>query len=122
MPGGPVRVRLASWLNYRSRTWPGTINPHLFVTRKSAPRLVPVGTRFPWNNAALNPQALREDRTLQEIHATGGDIRRICDLFGLTVDGALRYAATIGHPDLSNRAAGSASSKPAPPGTDSPAP
>ena len=97
---GPVRVRLAVWLDHRARTWPGSINPHLFVSRRSAPRLVPVGRQFPWKSTALKPQALREDRILQEIHATGGDIRRICDLFGLTVDTALRYAITLGHPDL----------------------
>ena len=50
--------------------------------------------------AGLSPQALREDRILHECHATGGDVRRICDLFGLTVESALRYAATLGHPDL----------------------
>ena len=61
---------------------------------------MPVGRQFPWKSTALRPQALREDRILQEIHATGGDIRRICDLFGLTVDAALRYAITLGHPDL----------------------
>ena len=31
-------------------------------------------------------------RRRQEIHATGGDIRRICDLFGLSVEAATRYA------------------------------
>ena len=30
------------------------------------------------------PQALREDRILHEIHATGGDVRRLCDLFGVS--------------------------------------
>jgi len=35
-----------------------------------------------------------------QIHATGGDIRRICDLFGLTVEGATRYLKTVEHPDL----------------------
>jgi hypothetical protein len=104
---GPVRVRLAVWLDHRGRTWPGSINPHLFVTRKTAPRLVAVGRQFPWKSTALTPQALREDRILQEIHATGGDIRRICDLFGLAVDTALRYAITLGHPDLSSDALGS---------------
>lgn len=96
----PVLVRLTAWLDHRARTWPGSINQHLFITRKSAPRLVPVGTQFPWRNTNLRPQALREDRILQEIHATGGDIRRICDLFGLTVEGATRYALTFPHPDL----------------------
>jgi hypothetical protein len=99
---GPVRVRLRAWLDHRQRTWPGTINPHLFITRRSAPRLVPVGRQFPWRTRGTNlrPQALREDRILQEIHATDGDIRRICDLFGLTVHGAMRYATTLNHPDL----------------------
>lgn len=97
---GPVRVRLAAWLDHRTATWPHTANPHLFVSFKSAPRLVPVGRQFPWTSTRLKPQALREDRILQEIHATGGDIRRICDLFGLTVTSALRYADTLAHPDL----------------------
>ena len=96
----PVLVRLRAWLDHRARTWPGTINEHLFISRRSAPRLVPVGRQFPWHTTSLRPQALREDRILQEIHATGGDIRRICDLFGLTVDTAMRYTTTLSHPDL----------------------
>ena len=48
----------------------------------------------------MRPRALREDRILHEIHATGGDVRRLCDLFGLSVEGATRYLATIEHPDL----------------------
>jgi hypothetical protein len=57
---------------------------------------------------------LREDRILQEIHVTGGDVRRICDLFGLSIEGAMRYALTIGHPDLEQRPA------PSVPGTHDP--
>ncbi|WP_269856967.1 hypothetical protein [Streptomyces sp. RPT161] len=38
---------------------------------------------------------LREDRLLHEAEATGGDPRRICDLFGLTVGAALRYTSTV---------------------------
>ena len=44
-------------------------------------------------------EALREDRILSEIHATGGDIRRICDLFGLSITGATRYLKTVDNPD-----------------------
>lgn len=95
----PVLVRLRAWLDHRARTWPHTINPHLFLTRRSAPRLTPPGKQFPWTKTNLRPQALREDRILQEIHATGGDVRRICDLFGLTISSAMRYATTIGHLD-----------------------
>lgn len=96
----PVRTRLAAWLDHRNQTWPNSANPHLLINRRTAPRLVPVGPQFPWAGLTLRPQALREDRILHEIHATGGDIRRICDMFGLSVEGATRYLATIEHPDL----------------------
>ncbi len=76
-----------------TETWPASINPHLFIGRRSAPRLTPVGKQFPWKGTELRPQALREDRILQEIHATGGDVRRICDLFGINIETAMRYAA-----------------------------
>jgi hypothetical protein len=36
-----------------------------------------------------------------QIHATGGDLRRICDLFGLSVQGATCYLEAVEHPDLS---------------------
>ena len=96
----PVRTRLTAWLDHRNRTWPSSANPHLLINRRTAPRLVPVGPQFPWQGVMMRPQALREDRILHEIHATGGDIRRICDLFGLSVEGATRYLGTIEHPDL----------------------
>lgn len=96
----PVRTRLTAWLGHRARAWPNTPNPHLLVNRRTAPRLVPVGHSFPWLHTTLRPQALREDRILNRIHATGGDIRRICDLFGLSVEGATRYLKTVEHPDL----------------------
>ncbi len=97
---GPVRTRLAAWLDYRSSTWPNSINPHLLINRRTAPRLVAAGHSFPWKNTAFRPQALREDRILHEIRATGGDVRRLCDLFRLSVEGATRYLKTIEHPDL----------------------
>ena len=96
----PVRTRLAAWLDYRNATWPASANPHLLINRRTAPRLVPGGHAFPWRDSAVRPRALREDRILHEIHATGGDVRRVCDLFGLSVEGATRYLATLEHPDL----------------------
>ncbi|MEU0844009.1 hypothetical protein ABZ370_31660 [Streptomyces sp. NPDC005962] len=97
---GPVLTRLTAYLDHRARTWPTSLNSHLFINRKTAPRLVPVSRNFPWTQAQLKPQALREDRILQEIHATGGDVRRICDLFGLSIEAAQRYANTVEHPGL----------------------
>lgn len=50
----------------------------------------------------MSTQAIREDRILDELHATGGDVRRICDLFGLTITGAARYACVLNHPELNH--------------------
>lgn len=96
---GPVLVRLTTWLDHRARTWPGTANPHLFINRRTAPRSTPVSRNFPWTRLKIKPQALREDRILQEIHATGGNVRRLCDLFGLAVETTTRYASTLDHTD-----------------------
>lgn len=92
----PVRTRLAAWLEHRQRTWPGTLNPHLLISRKTGPRLTPVGATFPWTKLDISSQALREDRILQEIHASGGDVRRICDLFGISIEAAIRYSLAFG--------------------------
>jgi hypothetical protein len=39
-------------------------------------------------------------RILQAVHAAGGDVQRICDLFGIGVESASRYAATLALPAL----------------------
>lgn len=70
-------------------------NPRLLINNKSAPRTREVGVQCPWAELPVKPQALREDRILGEILATGGDVRRVCDLFGMTVSGALRYASGL---------------------------
>jgi len=38
---------------------------------------------------------IRQDRILDEAHATGGDVRALCDLFGLSIAGAYRYTAAV---------------------------
>ncbi len=95
----PVLPRLAAWLDYRTTKWPATINPHLLVSLKTSPRLTPVSRGFPQGRQGLAIQALREDRILDEVRATGGDVRRICELFGITVETAMRYTNTLHHTD-----------------------
>ncbi|MFD8916019.1 hypothetical protein [Streptomyces sp. NPDC059575] len=97
---GPVLTRLRAYLDHRARTWPNSLNPHLFINRCTAHRLTPASRNFPWFKAELKPQVLREDRILQEIYATGGDVRRLCDLFGISIGAALRYGGTLEHFDL----------------------
>jgi hypothetical protein len=43
---------------------------------------------------------LCQDRILHEATASNGDARRVSDLFGLSINAALRYTNTIAHPDL----------------------
>jgi hypothetical protein len=39
---------------------------------------------------------IREDRLLYEASAARGDVRRLCDLFGLSIKGAERYTSITG--------------------------
>ena len=98
----PVATRLRAWIEHRTLCWPHSLNPHLFIHCRSATRTEPVGQR--WVKLTLNlpgsVQALREDRILHEAHATAGDARRLHDFFGLSIQAALRYTATVDHPDL----------------------
>lgn len=100
----PVRGRLSAYLDYRARRWPYTANPHLFVHYRTANRTDPAGRYWVWRTLGpeLSATALREDRILDEAHATGGDVRRLADLFGLSIRAGTRYTATVEHPDLTD--------------------
>jgi len=91
----PVRRRLAEYLDYRQRTWPTAINPHLFVQARSWDTTRPVTGWWIRHQLGLCGQRIRFDRILDEAHATGGDIRRLIDLFGLSFETASRYASTV---------------------------
>lgn len=91
----PVRARISAWLEHRIRRWPSTANPHLFVNTYTAVRSGPVSTVWVNDTLGVSPQAVREDRILHEAIASGGDVRRLCDLFGLSVRGAERYADVV---------------------------
>ncbi|MFF2620060.1 hypothetical protein [Kitasatospora sp. NPDC058046] len=90
-----VRSRLNAYLRYRTHRWPRTANEHLFISLTTACGTAPVSGV--WINELLGIPAsrLHFDRILDEAQATGGDIRRVCDLFGLTVGAALRYTSTV---------------------------
>jgi hypothetical protein len=72
------------------------------VHYQTAGRLDPVGQRWIWLTIGpgLSAAAIREDRILNEAHATGGDQRRLADLFGLSIKAGTRYTDTVDHPDL----------------------
>jgi hypothetical protein len=93
-----------AYLNFRARRWPGTANPHLFINVMTATRTSQV--TYVWVNETLGLPAhkFREDRILDEVHATGGDVRRVSAMFGLTITPLQRYLDTLNHPDLGDDA------------------
>ena len=92
----PVRQRLNTWLAHRARRWPNTANPHLFISAKTARRTTRVTAAWVIDKVGVRPGAIRQDRILNETRASDGDIRRLCDLFGITVSTAQRYADILG--------------------------
>ncbi|WP_370062301.1 hypothetical protein [Streptacidiphilus sp. MAP5-3] len=95
-----VEQRLRAYLDVRDRRWPLTANPHLFITQFTARRISPVTSAWVNKTLGMTAQSIREDRILDEARESGGDVRRLCALFGVSVGTALRYTATLGHPGL----------------------
>ena len=98
----PVKSRLASYLDYRHRRWPDSINPHFFVHVRSAGSTKPTQTSWVNDHLGMSAQAIRQDRMVDEAQATGGDLRRMADFFGVTVDTAAHYASMLNHPALTD--------------------
>lgn len=94
-----TKARLEAYLAHRSMQWPGSINAHFLIHSRSAATLEQV--QVPWltDKLGMPTHALRRDRILAEVHA-GGDLRQICDFFGVTIATAEHYASTINHPEL----------------------
>lgn len=99
----PVRTRIAAYLDYRNARWPNTANPHLLVNTRSALAAWPVGVRWIRLHLTVPAHDIRADRILHEVQATGGDLRKICDLFGLSIQAAQRYTAVLDHPGLTTQ-------------------
>lgn len=57
---------------------------------------------------------IREDRVLDEARATRGDVRRLCDLFGLSIKAAERYTAAVRGPGIVEPGQGSPTREPRP--------
>jgi hypothetical protein len=93
-----VVARISAWLDFRTRRWPHTANPHLFINYKTAVHTGPIGTWNVGRKLGISARAIRQDRILDEAVATAGDARRISDLFGLSVAQATRYTQVLDSP------------------------
>jgi hypothetical protein len=91
----PVRDRLRSYLDHRGASWPTTINPHLFVNVRSCAHTQPVNKNWAHDQLGMSGQQIRLDRIFYEAVTTGGDLRVLADLFGLSIGSAARYASIV---------------------------
>lgn len=87
--------RLSRWLDHRQARWPHTANSHLFVHQGNCGNLNPAGRLWVSRTLGTAPSTLRADRILDEAIATGGDARRLCDLFDISVKTAERYTRVL---------------------------
>ena len=95
----PVRQRLAAWLDHRHRRWPATANPHVFLNHYNGVRTSAADPTWVTKTIGVSAQSLRMDRILHEAVAHAGDVRRLTDMFGISVMTAERYAFTGLEPD-----------------------
>jgi hypothetical protein len=92
----PVRDRVAAYLAYRAATWPATVSTYLLIHARSWKTTRPVTSAWISRQLAVPAEHIRLDRIYQEVEATGGDIRALCDLFGMSIANAARWATAIG--------------------------
>ncbi|TMQ95308.1 hypothetical protein ETD83_22535 [Actinomadura soli] len=96
--GRAGQARLAAYLDDRHCRWPGGRNPHFFLHWLSASDTGPVSRHWVNGRLGMTAMAARQDRIVDEALATGGDMRRICDLCGVTITTAEHHASVLGHP------------------------
>jgi hypothetical protein len=89
----PVRDRLQAYLDFRARSWPASPNPYLLLHVRNAGTLRHVSPYWIRHKLPIAGQFIRQDRILDEAHATGGDVRALCDMFGLSIPTAARYVS-----------------------------
>jgi hypothetical protein len=91
----PVRDRLRAYLDHRGASWPTTINPYLFVNVRSWAHTRQVNKSWAHEQLGMSGQQIRLDRIFYEAVTTGGDLRVLADLFGLSIASAARYASIV---------------------------
>ena len=91
----PARDRLNTYLDHRQNTWPTSVNPHMFIHARNWTNARPCTNWWIRKQLGTSGDRIRQDRILDEAHANGGDMRALCDLFGLSITSAARYASTV---------------------------
>jgi hypothetical protein len=92
---GPVRDRVDAYLSSRAATWPASVNAYLFIHARNWKATRPVTSAWIGQQLAIPAEHIRLNRIYQEAEATSGDIRALCDLFGVSIANAARWATTV---------------------------
>ena len=98
----PVKQRLTTYLSHRRKRWPNTANAHFFIHDHSAHATAAVQLDWVNRHLGIPARAVRQHRIIDEVQATAGDLRRICDFFGVSMATAEHYATTLNHPALTD--------------------
>jgi len=89
-----TRRLLTEWLDHRRARWQHTANPHLLISKRSAPGTGQVSA--PWirdlRGLPATLDRLRIDRQLEEAIACGADPLHVAAVFGIDTSTAIRYA------------------------------
>ena len=101
VPSPATSTVLPGYTASAETTSPRPSPPWSDATSRSAPFPLLGNDQCPHRAHArrVGPETPLLGQSLHEITATGGDIRRLCDLFGLSISGAERYTAVLDHPD-----------------------
>jgi integrase len=94
----PTHQHLRAWTDERRTRWPGTANPHLFITGVSACNLAPVSAGY-LRGLPIPLARLRADRLLAAAADSNRDPLTLVRLFSLSGDTAVRYCAELDPPD-----------------------
>jgi hypothetical protein len=89
---------LRGWLELRRIRWPASANPHLLVNQSTASGLTPVTRGYiqeVFGRLGVTAEALRVDRLLAEVQATGADPLKLTEFFGITEPTAIRYCLEL---------------------------
>ncbi len=87
---------IRDWLDYRTKLWPRSTNPHLIISRQTAMKTSPVTSSWlnqPVRGLTATIERLRQDRQLDEALVRGFDPLHLAAVFGVTAPTAIRYAA-----------------------------
>ena len=109
---GPVRERVDAYLSYCAAAWPTTVNAYLFLHARNWTSTRPVTAAWISHQLGISAEHIRLDRIYQEVEATGGDIRALCDLFGMSIGNAARWVTTIDRSTASSARSGNNPSGP----------